>query len=58
MLENGVSSNKKVVIVTNGCDQGIRYLSKFYNDEYLKNRGINFKKKDKYRNMKELDFIE
>ena len=55
---SGVTYNNKVVIVTNGCDQGIRYLSKFYSEAYLKNRGINFVKRETYRNMKELDFIE
>jgi cysteine synthase A len=54
----GKGCSKEPVIVTNGCDQGIRYLSKFYNKEYLAKRGVDFKKRDTYRGLKTLDFVK
>ena len=54
----GKGNSMKPVIVTTGCDQGIRYYSKFYNEEYLAKRGVDFKKRDTYRGLKTLDFVK
>lgn len=43
------------VIVTILCDQGLKYLSKFYSQEYLDAHNIEFKPLSKYDN---LDFIK
>lgn len=46
-------SKMKVITIAN--DSGYRYLSKFYNPEYVKKYGIHFEKKNVYN---DLDFID
>jgi cysteine synthase A len=46
----GISEDKlrDLRVVTIANDSGYRYLSKFYNDEYVKKYGINFEKQESY----------
>ena len=37
-------SKGRIVICTQGCDQGLVYLSKFYSQKYLSSKGIQFQK--------------
>lgn len=46
---------KRMKVVTIANDSGYRYLSKFYNPEYVKKYGIEFKKHESYN---KLDFVE
>lgn len=58
LRQQGVSKEElaKMRVVSIANDSGFRYLSKFYNPDYVKKYGIDFRKKDTYDCLDFIDF--